>query len=140
MMSPEEALDSNRLSVILRPYSSISSTDKQEIIDAFLRRERASEEVVMLEVEMKNTTAYYTNKCKVLQDCMDSFCQRGDSPLRRTESCEHAYMYDRGALALLKRMHIHTAKKADECEKLFVASNPELDSESELELSDDEDC
>lgn len=136
-LSIQEVLDPDILSQMLRPHSSIPSRSKQELMDAHILIQRACEEVEMLRAEMGNMVKYYEGRCKVLEDTIQLFESREDA-------------FGRGALSLLKSMHLLTDNNLQECMKLFevssVSNEPEGDqdsdceSDSEFEYSSDEDC
>lgn len=130
-LSVEEVLDPSQLSMMLRPLSSISSKSKHELIESFVHAKRAEEEIAMLEAEMVNVVKYYEHRRKVIQDSINLATPREDA-------------FSRGALSLLQTMHLRMENKLEECKGLFKVtkesngSEHDLDSDSELDFSSDE--
>ena len=126
LLSMEEVLDSSLLSMILRPHSNFSnipSKTKQEIMDASLHMERASEEITMLEKEMSNMISYYKDRSKVLYHSIQLFMSREDG-------------FGRGVLSLLKTMAYTVNIKLQECVELFKFTNADSGMLSDSDDSD----
>ena len=128
----DEALDPSKLSVLLQPNASrFPSKCRQELIDAYIMVKRTTEEIEMLESEMRNTKQYYVDRKSTVQTTIESFSQKGDA-------------FSRGAVAFLRNLETEANIRIRECTELFVPSdqghaNDESDSDSMSDYSDDDD-
>ena len=128
----DEALDPSKLSVLLQPNASrFPSKCRQELIDAYIMVKRTTEEIEMLESEMRNTKQYYVDRKSTLQTIIESFSQKGDA-------------FSRGAVAFLRNLETEANIRIRECTELFVPSdqghaNDESDSDSTSDYNDDDD-
>ena len=86
----DEVLDPDALSQLMHPpcRDQPKSIAKQQLIDAFIRAERAAEEIELVKNEMTNCLHYYQQKHRVLQECVKSLSARSDA-------------FARGAVSLL---------------------------------------
>lgn len=102
--SLEEALDPLKLTCELHSNLSIS---KQQIVDAYLMMKRSTEEMEMLQNEMRNTTKHYTGLKLAVQEAICTFSERDD-------------LFGRGAVSLLHNMITALNKRIEECISLPV--------------------
>ena len=127
-----EALDPNVLASVLRPQSSLPSKSKRELMDSYIMVKRSTEEVTMLETDMRNTIQYYFNQRATIEDLLKLF--KGNVQL------------ERGSISLLKNMYACVDRKLTGCTQLFENCTPvadpdddtDSDTNSELEYSSDE--
>ena len=125
-----EALDPSVLNTTLHPTSSLPSESQQELIDAKIMVKRSSEEISMLDIEMKNIIQYYVDRKNTLQEIIQSLSQREDA--------------FRGTVALLQTVNIQVDNQINKCFKLFdcrwpgpfVTDHSESDSESDSDLDE----
>ena len=118
-----DVLDSSILSQKLHPSLHGYTSDKQEIINAYLLMTRSGEELEMLQVEMKNVIEYYEDRASTIHNTMDST------------------VCDRGACALLYNPYQDSLRRLKECRQLV--ETPQLsprddDSNSTTSQSDSE--
>ena len=120
-----DVLDSSILSQKLQLNLHGYTSDKQEIINAYLLMTRSGEELEMLQVEMINVIQYYKDRASAIHNTMDST------------------VYDQGARALLYNLYQDSLRRLKEYRQLFAT--PQLspretnDSNSTTSQSDSED-
>ena len=128
-------LDSSKLAQLLNPKLSFYSTDKQELIDAYLMLMRSGEENEMLECEMKNVICYYEKRVEMLSNAIDN-------PSQLALECE------RGARALLLNLLQDARQHLDKCRQLFsnclhqssVSSSLSEINDSDISSESNSDC
>lgn len=108
-VSMNEALDPFALSTVLHSKSSICKS-KRELIDSYIMVKRSSEDILMLDIEMKNTIQYYENRKKTLLQLIASLSLREDP-------------FGKGAVALLRKLCIEVDKQISECSELFAITD-----------------
>ena len=65
--------------------SSASQPFRQQLLDCYQLRERCSEEIGLLEAEMKNAVQFYVNDIKILQNVQTDLYSTGDMAVVRQE-------------------------------------------------------
>ena len=98
-------MDSSKLSQIVNPYF-LYSTDKQELIEAYLLLTRSAEELHMLGSDMKNVISYYANRVEALTAAIEN-------------SSEVALLCISGAHALLQNLLQEANQHLHKCKQLY---------------------
>ena len=81
-------------------------TDRHDVIDAYIMMKRSSEEISLLDNEMKNTISHYSERERTILSHIELLHHSTDA-------------YSRGAKALLYNLLLQVRKHLEECNTMF---------------------